>query len=47
MILSLAATLPIMLKLIKLDPVEAWKITGLPYRGEEIIMFKSSELLGT
>jgi len=29
-----------------LDPVQAWKIAGLPNPGEEVLMFKSWEPLG-
>ncbi len=29
-----------------LDPVQAWKIAGLPNPGEEVILFKSWEPLG-
>lgn len=29
-----------------LDPVQAWKIAGLPNPGKEVIMFKSWEPLG-
>lgn len=30
-----------------IDPVQAWKIAGLPNPGEEVMMFKSWEPLGT
>jgi len=30
-----------------IDPVQAWKIAGLPNPGDEVMMFKSWEPLGT
>jgi TusE/DsrC/DsvC family sulfur relay protein len=30
-----------------IDPVQAWKIAGLPNPGEEVVMFRSWEPLGT
>ena len=29
-----------------IDPVKAWKIAGLPYPGDEVIMFETWEPLG-